>query len=107
MVFHVPSISGVAALIIERNPAIDVAAPEELLYSTARSLGPNGRDSRFGFGLVDPLHALVPARRGLAPACLQSSLAGGRRSCSRPDMISRDWTMIGLSQMEKAFGAAN
>jgi subtilisin family serine protease len=51
-------VSGVAALIIERNPAIDVAALEELLYSTARSLGPNGRDSQFGFGLVDPLHAL-------------------------------------------------
>jgi hypothetical protein len=51
-------VSGVAALIIERNPAVDVAALEELLYSTARNLGPNGRDSQFGFGLVDPLHAL-------------------------------------------------
>jgi len=51
-------VSGVAALIIERNPTIDVAALEELLYSTARDLGPKGRDSQFGFGLVDPLRAL-------------------------------------------------
>jgi subtilisin family serine protease len=51
-------VSGVAALIIERDPAIDVAALEELLYSTARNLGPKGRDSQFGYGLVDPLRAL-------------------------------------------------
>jgi hypothetical protein len=51
-------VSGVAALIIERDPTIDVAALEELLYSTARDLGPKGRDSQFGFGLVDPLRAL-------------------------------------------------
>jgi hypothetical protein len=51
-------VSGVAALIIERDPAIDVATLEEVLYSTARDLGPKGRDSQFGFGLVDPLRAL-------------------------------------------------
>ena len=51
-------VSGVAALIIERDPAIDVAALEDLLYSTARDLGPKGRDSQFGYGLVDPLRAL-------------------------------------------------
>ncbi len=51
-------VSGVAALIIERDPTIDVATLEEVLYSTARNLGPKGRDSQFGFGLVDPFHAL-------------------------------------------------
>ncbi|MBV9971021.1 MAG: S8 family serine peptidase [Xanthobacteraceae bacterium] len=51
-------VSGVAALIIERDPAIDVATLEEVLYSSARDLGPKGRDSQFGYGLVDPLHAL-------------------------------------------------
>jgi hypothetical protein len=51
-------VSGVAALIIEREPNIDIATLEEVLYSSARDLGPKGRDSQFGFGLVDPLHAL-------------------------------------------------
>jgi subtilase family protein len=51
-------VSGVAALIIERDPNIDIATLEEVLYSSARDLGPKGRDSQFGFGLVDPLHAL-------------------------------------------------
>jgi subtilisin family serine protease len=51
-------VSGVAALIIERNPGIDPAALEEALFSTARDLGAPGRDSLFGYGLVDPYRAL-------------------------------------------------
>jgi subtilisin family serine protease len=51
-------VSGVAALIIERNPGIDPAALEEVLFSTARDLGAPGRDSLFGYGLVDPSRAL-------------------------------------------------
>ena len=51
-------VSGVVALIIERDPGIDVATLEEVLYASARDLGPKGRDSQFGYGLVDPLRAL-------------------------------------------------
>ncbi len=66
-------VSGVAALIIERDPNIDTATLEEVLYSSARDLGPKGRDSQFGYGLVDPLHALdtleakVAMSKGTAP----------------------------------------
>jgi subtilisin family serine protease len=52
-------VSGVAALILERSPGIDVASVEEILFSTARDLGPPGRDPQFGYGLVDPYHALT------------------------------------------------
>jgi subtilisin family serine protease len=51
-------VTGVAALLIERKPDIDVAALEHALFSTAKDLGPKGRDSQFGFGLVDPYRAL-------------------------------------------------
>jgi len=51
-------VSGVAALILERNPAIGPAALEEVLFSTARDLGAPGRDPMFGYGLVDPYRAL-------------------------------------------------
>jgi subtilisin family serine protease len=51
-------VSGVAALILERNPSIDPAALEEVLFSTARDLGAPGRDPMFGYGLVDPYRAL-------------------------------------------------
>jgi subtilisin family serine protease len=52
-------VSGVAALILERNPDIDPAALEDALYTTARDLGPPGRDPQFGWGLVDPYRALT------------------------------------------------
>ncbi len=51
-------VSGVAALMIERNPSIDPASLEEILFSTARDLGSPGRDPQFGYGLVDPYRAL-------------------------------------------------
>jgi subtilisin family serine protease len=51
-------VSGVAALILERNPQIDLATLENALFSTARDLGSPGRDSTFGYGLVDPYRAL-------------------------------------------------
>src|SRR6266849_2824029 len=52
-------VSGVAALILERNPSIDPATLEEVLFSTARDLGAPGRDAMFGYGLVDPYRALI------------------------------------------------
>jgi len=63
-------VSGVAALIIERKPDIDFAALEKLLFSTANDLGRKGRDSQFGFGLVDPYRALTALEltAGHAPA---------------------------------------
>jgi subtilisin family serine protease len=51
-------VSGVAALIIERDPSINPASLEEILFSTARDLGAPGRDAQFGYGLVDPYRAL-------------------------------------------------
>ena len=51
-------VSGVAALILERSPGIDLATLEEVLFSTARDLGAPGRDPMFGYGLVDPYRAL-------------------------------------------------
>jgi Subtilase family len=52
-------VSGVAALLIERDPSIDVATVQEILTSSAQTLGPNGRDDQFGWGLVDPTQALL------------------------------------------------
>jgi subtilisin family serine protease len=52
-------VSGVAALILERNPGIDATSLEDALYTTARDLGTPGRDPQFGWGLVDPYRALT------------------------------------------------
>jgi hypothetical protein len=52
-------VSGVAALLIEHNPSIDVATVQEILTSSAKALGRNGRDDQYGWGLVDPAQALI------------------------------------------------
>lgn len=57
-------ISGVAALMIARNPEISAADIRGTLMSTARDLGPKGRDDQFGAGQVDAFGAVsatVPA----------------------------------------------
>jgi subtilisin family serine protease len=51
-------VSGIAALLIERNRNLDPTAVREILTSTAQDLGPVGRDDQFGAGLVDAFAAL-------------------------------------------------
>ncbi|MFG1776488.1 S8 family serine peptidase [Micromonospora sp. NPDC049048] len=56
--------SGVAALVRAKYPDLDAANVVNRLIRTARDQGPNGRDSQYGFGAVDPVAALtrsVPA----------------------------------------------
>jgi Subtilase family len=55
-------VSGVAALLIERNPALTPADVRTILMSTAKKLGPKGRDPNFGAGLVNALDAVRAAK---------------------------------------------
>jgi len=75
-------VSGVAALIIERKPDIDFAALEKILFSTAKDLGPKGRDSQFGFGLVDPYRALDALADKVAADHSQSPTAAAATSAA-------------------------
>ena len=59
--FAAPQVSGVAALLLERNRRLDPAAVRSILTATARDLGPVGPDDQFGSGLVDALGALESA----------------------------------------------
>jgi hypothetical protein len=51
-------VSGVAALLLQRDPKLDPATVRELLTSTANRLGAADRNDDVGYGLVDPLKAL-------------------------------------------------
>jgi subtilisin family serine protease len=51
-------VSGVVALMLERNPALTPAEVRRILMATAKDLGPKGRDPEFGAGLVDPVAAI-------------------------------------------------
>jgi subtilisin family serine protease len=59
--FAAAQVSGVAALILDRNRKLDAAAVRRILMSTARDLGPVGHDDQFGSGLVDALGAVMQA----------------------------------------------
>ncbi len=52
-------VSGIAALMIERNRKLDPASVRRVLMSTAHDLGPAGPDDQFGAGLTDALGALT------------------------------------------------
>jgi hypothetical protein len=54
-------VSGVAALMLERNPKLTGKEVRAILMRTALDLGPKGRDRLYGAGLVDALQAVTAA----------------------------------------------
>jgi hypothetical protein len=52
-------VSGLAALMLQRNPQLTPDALAAALIRTAKDLGPKGRDSEFGAGLVDAYEAVL------------------------------------------------
>jgi subtilisin family serine protease len=60
-------VSGVVALLIERNPQLTPDEVKKILMSTARDLGPKGHDPSFGAGLVDALQAVMSAKPDRLP----------------------------------------
>jgi subtilisin family serine protease len=63
-------VSGLAALLIARNPGLTPDAVQSILVKTAKDLGSQGRDDEFGAGLVDAYEALLTQ----APATADRSL---------------------------------
>jgi subtilisin family serine protease len=61
-------VSGVAALLIERNPSLTPGDVRRILTRTAKSLGPRGSERDFGSGLVDAYQAVSSARSSGATA---------------------------------------
>ena len=59
--FSAAQVSGVVALLLERNRQLDPEAIRRILTSTARDLGPAGHDNQFGSGLVDAFSAVSSA----------------------------------------------
>jgi len=55
-------VSGVAALLIERNPSLAPADVRQILTRTAKAIAPKGREREFGAGLVNASQAVTAAR---------------------------------------------
>jgi hypothetical protein len=63
-------VSGVVALMLERDPSLTPDEIRRILEATASDLGPKGKDNQFGWGLVSPQRALeaVASRRKTSEA---------------------------------------
>ncbi|MGE3871309.1 MAG: S8 family serine peptidase [Pseudorhodoplanes sp.] len=59
--FAAAYVSGVVALMLERNPQLSPDDVRRVLMTSARDLGPKGRDDMFGAGLIDALQAVTAA----------------------------------------------
>src|SRR5207237_7795202 len=64
--FSAAFVSGIAALILERNPALKPKDVRAILVDTARDLGSPGRDDLFGAGEADAFAAVNAAVAALA-----------------------------------------
>jgi filamentous hemagglutinin family protein len=63
-------VSGVVALMLERDPSLTPADVRKILEATATDLGTKGKDAQYGWGLVNPKKALeaVDARKKTSEA---------------------------------------
>jgi subtilisin family serine protease len=59
--FSAAYVSGIAALLLERNPALKPNEVRGILTSTARDLGAPGKDELFGYGEADAFAATAAA----------------------------------------------
>jgi subtilisin family serine protease len=62
--FAAAHVSGIAALILERNRDLKHDAVRKILTSSAKDLGPKGRDIYFGAGLADAYQAVTATEAG-------------------------------------------
>jgi subtilisin family serine protease len=59
--FAAAHVAGIAALMLAKSPQLGPEQVRHILVSTARDLGPKGRDDEFGAGLADALKAVTAA----------------------------------------------
>jgi subtilisin family serine protease len=77
--FSAAEVSGIAALLIERKPGLTPDQVRGILQSTAKDLGPPGRDPMFGAGLADAYAALMAEGAPLATATPPAERVSGAR----------------------------
>ena len=56
--FAAAYVSGIVALLLERDPGLEAASIAELIFTGAEDLGPKGRDDQFGTGRINALQSL-------------------------------------------------
>ena len=84
--FSAAYVSGLVALLLERNPALKPDDVRAILMKTARDLGAPGRDDLFGAGEADAFAAVTAAiATPAAPFVAVSEPAAAARASGQPD----------------------
>jgi subtilisin family serine protease len=85
--FSAAYISGVAALMLQRNPALKPDEVRAILMKTARDLGAPGRDDLFGAGEADAFAAVSAVTTAPAvPVATVSDTPAAEKVPERPDL---------------------
>jgi len=66
--FSAAEVSGIVALMLQREPDLSPDKARDILMATAKDLGPKGRDPLFGAGLADAHGALIAEKPPMASA---------------------------------------
>ncbi|NEU98750.1 S8 family serine peptidase, partial [Bradyrhizobium uaiense] len=87
--FSAAFVSGIAALVLERNPALKPAEVRRILTSTARDLGTPGRDDLFGAGKADALGAVMAATSAAVASAVDKPSQPAQDADSNNTSVSR------------------
>lgn len=88
--FSAPAVSGAAAIVRQQRPTLTPAQLFELLRSSARDVGPKGRDAQTGFGVVNVASALTAKAPADEPGELDDDVywVRGRYAANHPFQLS-------------------
>ncbi|MEW6643281.1 MAG: S8 family serine peptidase [Pseudomonadota bacterium] len=81
--FAAAYISGLVALMLERNPALTAEEVRGILSKTAKDLGPPGRDDQFGAGRADAFAAVTAVGAPVATAAGSAATGGPAQPTER------------------------
>jgi subtilisin family serine protease len=104
--FSAAYVSGLAALMLERNPALKPDEVRAILMKTARDLGAPGRDDLFGAGEADAYAAVSAVAAPAVPvAAAPDSPAAEKVSDRQQVPAARDLNEPALNQPPAAMAA--
>jgi len=83
--FSAAYVSGLAALMLERNPGLKPDEVRTILAKTARDLGPPGRDDQFGAGEADAFAAVSAVSHSAVPLA-EASGKPAKEASETPDV---------------------
>jgi subtilisin family serine protease len=107
--FSAAYVSGLAALLLERNPALKPGEVRAILMKTARDLGSPGRDDQFGAGEADAFAAVsAVAAAPAVPVAAVSGAPASEKVLDRQDVpVTRELTPSAASMASENMASGN